>query len=307
MDRAGKQARPLSGDELNLVFVAVARNDDRNKVRQQLLGRHRTTVNRAYNAAAEFERRGLVALDDKTAQQIAEKVGYSATISYVNHLFLSWKTWGQRGNHRSPVRNEAASVRYPRVIIEFDPQRPEDLGDKTLTGDRWQVACPRAYNYGATVSRACRAQLMLVLGATSSGSKGPFLLNPVDEEVTLARDTATPVDIPPGLHRSWDLVFAPPQRGPTREVISSGLVYSSSVSFADGGRASDVIDWTKGGACIGMPIAIARRGVAQAHLLPGTYVGRLELYNDSGKIAEALFRIVAPHSGGALEVTFAKI
>ena len=74
---------------------------------------------------------------------------------------------------------------------------------------------------------------------------GPFLLNQVGEQVTLSRDTATPVDIAPGLHRNWDLVFAPTGRGRTGGIVSSGLVYSTSVSLDVRGRLPAEMDWTK--------------------------------------------------------------
>ncbi|MDP6100770.1 MAG: hypothetical protein QGH66_05050 [Dehalococcoidia bacterium] len=62
------------------------------------------------------------------------------------------------------------------------------------------------------------------------------------------------------------------------------------------------MDWTRGGACIGIPIAMTRGGVPQAHLLPGVYLAKLELVDELGVQAEARFRISAPGAGGKIEV-----
>ncbi len=48
--------------------------------------------------------------------------------------------------HRSSL--DTALSGKPVISIEFDPQRPEDLGHKTLSSDQWQVACPRGQKDG---------------------------------------------------------------------------------------------------------------------------------------------------------------
>jgi len=93
MDRAGNRASPLTTDEFKLIFASARSSQGPGEVRRQLLARDRTTVYRAYNVVAEFERRTVITLDNQTAQAIAEVAKYSATVSYVQDLFLRWRTW----------------------------------------------------------------------------------------------------------------------------------------------------------------------------------------------------------------------
>lgn len=302
MDRAGYKALPLSNDELRAIFEAVGAVGGRHTTQLRLPDRDRTTVSRAYNVALEFERRGITNLDDSTAQVIAEAAKYSTTVSYVQDMFMLWQQW--KGWQRR--KSEEASGGQPWLVIEFDPQRSEDLGLKTLEGQPWQAACLRCKNTGDATAKGCQAVLVLASGATATGSQGPFYLNPVDEPYTLQRDSATSVDIAPGRHRSWDLVLAPVGQDQGDIAITSGPVYAIIVPDDVRGRPPQEMDWEEGGACIATPIAMTRRGVPQAHLFPGEYLARLEIHDQSGRMTGAVFRIRAPHRGQKIEVELMK-
>lgn len=301
MDRAGYQSLPLTTDELDSIFTSVASCHGQRQALAYLPGRNRTTLNRACRVAEEFERRGFRTLDNAMAEQIATAAKYSTTSSYVQKLFLSWKAWKEKESREKP--QYVPSVPQPELTIDFDPRRLEDLGHKTLDGKPWQVACARVENTGQAVAKGCLAQLSLERdGATITGSRGPFHLNPVDEPFTLQRDTAIFVDIPPNTHRSWDLVFAPPEEGELVSAMTSGPVYAATVPVDVRARPPDEMDWTKGGACIAIPIALTRRGVPQAHLVPGEYSAKLKVRDASGNEVKGVFRIWAPHRGEKLRV-----
>lgn len=191
----------------------------------------------------------------------------------------------------------------PLLILAFDPNRPEDLGLKTLDGESWQVACFRVENKGPVPAKGCVATLVLEEGRAITGSQGPFPLNPVDEPYTLRRDTSGPVDIPGRLHRIWDLVLAPVAPSETRPAITSGPVYTTGVPAHIRGKPPQEMNWAQGGACIATPIAMTRRGVPQAHLLPGQYVAQVVITDESGNSVQARFRIGAPLPTGALLIT----
>ncbi len=289
---------PLTTDELKVIFKIVAAGGGQEEARRALPHRNRITVNRAYNVIAELERKDISSHDDITAEKIETEAKYSATTSYVQKVFIHWRAWKQL--QHLIIRPEPRKA--PQVIIEFDPQRQEDLGLKTLEGEPWQFACVRCKNVSKPVAQSCRAVLTLVSGTTVTGSQGPFYLNPVDLPYTLKRESVTPVGITPGPPRSWDLAFAPPGHGQTSPVITSGPIYAVSVPAEVRGKPPQEMDWGKGGACIAIPIAVTRRGVPQAHLLPNEYRARLEIHDESGKIAEAMFQIRAPQPGGKLDV-----
>lgn len=111
MDRSGNQATPLTTDELRLIFEAVNAGKEQDEARHSLSQRNRITVNRTYNVVAEFKRRGITTLDDRTAKEIAEAAKYSATVSYVQNLFLRWCAWRDQ--------NLSASSRGPEAKGEY--------------------------------------------------------------------------------------------------------------------------------------------------------------------------------------------
>ena len=57
MDRAGKQATPLTPDEMSTIFELASSGRGQEEAQQRLAVRNRTTINRAYNVAVEFELR----------------------------------------------------------------------------------------------------------------------------------------------------------------------------------------------------------------------------------------------------------
>jgi hypothetical protein len=93
MDRAGDKRSPLSRDEVVEVFQSVNQGQTQEETRQRLRDRQRTTVIRAYKVVEEFERRGLITLDDVLADTIARNARYGASRHYVQNLFLPWRAW----------------------------------------------------------------------------------------------------------------------------------------------------------------------------------------------------------------------
>lgn len=93
VDRAGQISKQLTEDESKSIFEFVSEGGSHEAARARLPSRNRTTVNRAYNVAAEFRRRALSSLDDATAEEIAAAAMYSTTRHYVQRLFLSWQAW----------------------------------------------------------------------------------------------------------------------------------------------------------------------------------------------------------------------
>lgn len=250
----------------------------------------------------EDKRQKTIALaaTDLTQEEIAKDVGLSRrTLARI---------WAQEGIQRSTGHTLAGSsghktrLQGEELTIQFDPSSLNDLGVKTLDGKPWQVACVRAVNVGKTVAKGCWATLILASGATVTGSRGPFYLNPVDPPYSLQRDTAVTVDVPPHQHGSWDLVFAPPSEAPS-VAITSGPIYATLVPADVRGVPPPEMDWHLGGACIGIPIAMTRRGVPQAHLIPGEYEATLEVGNEQGLQTAARLSITSPHNGGILKVT----
>lgn len=194
-----------------------------------------------------------------------------------------------------------ASVGSPNLEIMFDAADAEYLGIKTLDDKPWQVACIRVRNNGGLLAKGCEVRLTLLTGATSTGSTGPFALNPIDVPYTLQRDSADPVDVLPGQHRSWDLAFAPAASGQP-VVLTSGPVYNLHVPANVRGVPPAEMDWKKGGCCIGLPVAMTRRGAPQVHLLPGHYTAQVEITEQSGVKAAVTFRISSPSAGKKLKV-----
>ncbi|MDA0263707.1 MAG: hypothetical protein O3A93_00815 [Chloroflexi bacterium] len=120
MDRAGKLAKQLSGVELEVIFRSVKRGDPQNLARQELEGRNRTTVNRAFNVVSEFQRRALDRIDDQIGGGIAAKAGYGATLRYVQTMFGKWTAWKRAPETRSEDQGQEENISH-------DP-----LADRTL-------------------------------------------------------------------------------------------------------------------------------------------------------------------------------
>ena len=127
MDRAGKQANPLTPDEMRTIFELASSGRGRGEALQRLAVRNRTTINRAYNVAVEFELRETTSLDDATADQIAKAAKYGLTVTRVKDLFLQWRMWKSRNDPKdlTHVRAEAALThvgRLGKVAEEFETQ-----------------------------------------------------------------------------------------------------------------------------------------------------------------------------------------
>ena len=93
MDRAGSHALKLGSEELESVFDLVAKDGSRKDALSKNPGRNKNTIYRAFGVSAEFERRKLDAITTETAEEVADKVGYSIGASYVSDLFLKWMEW----------------------------------------------------------------------------------------------------------------------------------------------------------------------------------------------------------------------
>lgn len=114
MSRAGKHSDPLTLEEKTVVFEEVNRGSKSHDRVQQLLNRYRNTVTRACGVVAEFEARGLTKLDDQTAVQIADDVGYASTSKYVTDLFADWRVWkSQQETRRLSVSHLLKKVWLP--------------------------------------------------------------------------------------------------------------------------------------------------------------------------------------------------
>ena len=83
---------------VNSVFPLVANGVEEGHV--HVPGVTRSSVVRAYQVAAEFKRRRLTTLAERTAEQIATKVRYSTEPSYVKLLFGLWTRWKKGNKHR---------------------------------------------------------------------------------------------------------------------------------------------------------------------------------------------------------------
>jgi hypothetical protein len=147
-DRAGKRASPLTHDELSAVFEAISTGQGLEEARRRLPTRDRVTVARAYNVVLRFEGRSLATLDDKTAAEVAEAAGYSATAHYVQELFIRWRAWkadqkktetcpdAQLGRHRRELFYFAQRLRE-RLIVRM-PEVAKELATGETSGAAWE-------------------------------------------------------------------------------------------------------------------------------------------------------------------------
>ena len=113
----GRTAKRLTVDEQKVIFDGVSRGEVRGKVREHLQSKGRTTVNRAYNVVAEFERQGLIRLDDAAARDIAERAGYEATPCYAQDLFLRWLAW--KGGDFKATPDEIPKLRLGSASVKL--------------------------------------------------------------------------------------------------------------------------------------------------------------------------------------------
>ena len=93
MDREGNRVTEMDEGELERIFEAVKARKSPACVRSLLKPRHRTTVNRVRNVAAEFQRRRLTKLTDPMAKRIATEASYGMSIRRVKTLFNAWQRW----------------------------------------------------------------------------------------------------------------------------------------------------------------------------------------------------------------------
>ena len=112
MDRAGKSAGQLTGDELKVIFVRVREGVGREELHKELSTRNRTTIYRAFNVVSQFQMRGISNLDDKTATEIAENSGYNTTVRYVQNAFAKWDAWTKFDNDHSEDDQQDRSPFY---------------------------------------------------------------------------------------------------------------------------------------------------------------------------------------------------
>ena len=127
----------MVGDELTVVFQAVAEGETQKWSRERSPHRHRNTVNRAYNVVLEFKTRDLSRLDDGTANEIATAAMYSTTAKYVRDLFLRWQTWSRVGQPaQAGIVRSNESLWGPQIDPHQDGLRREleRIAGKTSVG-----------------------------------------------------------------------------------------------------------------------------------------------------------------------------
>ena len=137
-----KKSFPLSGDEWKQVFEAVASGggeDTLKGLRRQLSDRNRVTVDKAYKTAREFELSKPDRMGDGAADQISEKVRYSATQGYVQDAFLKWRAWrGHQGTkHDEVILDEICGLREDVRGLQryFESIMPHILGSSHVHTD----------------------------------------------------------------------------------------------------------------------------------------------------------------------------
>ena len=137
-----KKSFPLSGDEWKQVFEAVASGggeDTLKGLRRQLSDRNRVTVDKAYKTAREFELSKPDRMGDEAADQISEKVRYSATQGYVQDAFLKWRAWrGHQGTkHDEVILDEICGLREDVRGLQryFESIMPHVLGSSHVHTD----------------------------------------------------------------------------------------------------------------------------------------------------------------------------
>lgn len=249
---------------------------------------------RNYNIAKAFIIRDLRSLSPDEAEDIAHEARYGTTVALIEQRYLWYTEWRE------------GSV---QLAIDFDPQLPGDLGEKTLDDEPWQVACIRVRNAGHDTARRCTGILYLESpGDTLAHRSGPFRLHWVDASCTLERDTAEPVDILAGDQRSLDVAFSPHPDpaawgcAEKRYCLTSGPTYLLAVPLAVRGQPPEPGFWNRGGACLAIPIALTRRGATQAYLPAGDYEFRIEVRPENGAGDTAHFRLTSPPAGGYLRM-----
>jgi hypothetical protein len=292
MDRAGQQASPLTADESKVIFATLKSGQGQEKARQRLPKRDRATVNRAYNVVAEFERRGITTLDDRTAKEIADGAKYSATVSYVQDLFLRWRTWHSAAG---ALRLGAASVR---------------LFTDNLWVARYAVVEVRCVSKVEAEGCWGRATVLgpksLMVPLHWAGT--PY--GPQEHEAPLTRIT-------PGMPARLDVAFALPPPGQERAGIeraaTSGQISMSVTSFYPQKEESSWAIPSRqrqepqrprlSGCWLAQPLALfnPRPGV-RSYLVPGRYTIRVEVGCTQGEGDRSEFELVSPESWEGLQL-----
>jgi hypothetical protein len=103
MDRAGKKVTSLTPDEIKIIFELANSGGGQEEAQRRLAERNKTTVNRAYNVAVQFELRGISNLGSNIAEEIAKAAKYGATATRVNDLFLQWRAWQGERQVKDPL------------------------------------------------------------------------------------------------------------------------------------------------------------------------------------------------------------
>ena len=157
MDRAGTRATPLTPDEMSTIFELASSGRGREEAQQRLAVRNRTTINRAYNVALEFELRETTSLDDTTADQIAKAASYGVTVTRVKDLFVQWRMWKGRNDPMSltHVRAEAALTHVAKL---------RNVAEEV----EHQLCLPRPYEAGSWIPPQ---GMRHGIGAISTGSQ----------------------------------------------------------------------------------------------------------------------------------------
>ena len=114
---------PLTQDERFSLFDLISEHGaaDRKVAKGLLKGRHRVTVNRAYNVAKLLVSESPATLNDEEASRIADEARYDTTAAYVSRMFLDYKVWAA-GHYSKPPDlyprglPVGASARLERII-----------------------------------------------------------------------------------------------------------------------------------------------------------------------------------------------
>ena len=88
MHKLENPGSPLTDDELRRVFEAVSAGETVKTAQHSLRHRDPTTVRKIHGVVSQFQCRGLTACSDAEAGNIADGVGYSTTVHYVQTMFL---------------------------------------------------------------------------------------------------------------------------------------------------------------------------------------------------------------------------
>jgi hypothetical protein len=327
MGQSWEKPGELTLDELKVIFEVIKNGRGQEEARKRLSARNRTTVNRACNVAAEFERRKPESLSDNEAAAIAKNAHYDATLHYVQELFLPWKAWSRREDSRPVLR------------ILYDRRRPSDLGVyRYANGPLRKFVCVAVENLGTEIARRCLG-VLAILAPESAHRPRDFKLHWADTDYTLETDTAEAVDIYPETTRRLDVAFTlPSDQEPVERSMASGEIRSLSATIGSGlsndqpliramGTAQITSGPTpchhlgsgqlpgtyskestlaaaatqQGGCWIAIPIALCAPHVAtQAYLKPAEYIIQVRVLCENGDGETKTFRLTSPQTWDGL-------